>query len=231
MLVAHVFPEFKSPFGYMRARACWMVHYFSEITFEQETHLQYALQEVHVLSVSLCGPSVCLPIHPSIHTSIHPFIHHPSIHPSIHPSFYMPFVHPAIYPSIHLSIRPFVHPSIHPSIHTPIRTSIHPSIHTPICTSIHPSIHPFIHSFLLQVLSCLTQDKELPVKVEAAVALQHLIKNQTLAEKVIGPHVKPIIIGIYTYIHMYMYYWTTCETHHNRYIHLYTYVHVLLDYM
>lgn len=91
MLVAHVFPEFKSPFGYMRARACWMVHYFSEITFEQETHLQYALQEV---------------------------------------------------------------------------------------------------------LSCLTQDKELPVKVEAAVALQHLIKNQTLAEKVIGPHVKPIIIEL-----------------------------------
>ena len=47
----------------------------------------------------------------------------------------------------------------------------------------------------------------------------------------IGPHVKPVIIGIYTYIHMYMYYWTTCETHHNRYIHLYTYVHVLLDHM
>ncbi|XP_019855725.1 PREDICTED: importin-7-like [Amphimedon queenslandica] len=88
MLVAHVFPEFSSPFGYMRARACWMIQYFSEISFTEESHLQYALQ---------------------------------------------------------------------------------------------------------QVLSCLTQDQELPVKVEAAVALQSLIKNQELAEQVIKPFVKPII--------------------------------------
>ena len=46
MLVAHVFPEFRSPFGYMRARACWMVRYFAEIKFSQETNLQFALQEV-----------------------------------------------------------------------------------------------------------------------------------------------------------------------------------------
>ena len=49
--------------------------------------------------------------------------------------------------------------------------------------------------FFPQILNCLTQDKELPVKVEAAVGLQHLIKNQTLAEKVIQPYVKVIIQG------------------------------------
>ena len=47
------------------------------------------------------------PVCPSIHLSIHLFIH-PSIHPSIHL-----FIHPSIHPSIHL----FIHPSIHPSIH------------------------------------------------------------------------------------------------------------------
>lgn len=45
------------------------------------------------------------------------------------------------------------------------------------------------------MLSCLTQDQELPVKVEAAVALQNLIKHQELAEQVIKPYVKPIVIG------------------------------------
>ena len=44
-------------------------------------------------------------------------------------------------------------------------------------------------------MSCLTQDQELPVKVEAAVALQNLIKHQELAEQVIKPYVKPIVIG------------------------------------
>jgi hypothetical protein len=45
----------------------------------------------------------------------------------------------------------------------------------------------------MQVLNCLTNDAELPVKVEAAVALQYLIKHQTLAEQVIKPYVKLII--------------------------------------
>ena len=53
------------------------------------------------------------------------------------------------------------------------------------------------------MLSCLTQDQELPVKVEAAVALQSLIKNQELAEQVIRPFVKPIITGMYMYMYMY----------------------------
>jgi hypothetical protein len=33
-LVSHVFPEFRSPHGYMRARACEVLNRFSEITFE-----------------------------------------------------------------------------------------------------------------------------------------------------------------------------------------------------
>ena len=48
----------------------------------------------------------------------------------------------------------------------------------------------------LQVFNCLTQDKELPVKVEAAVAMQYLIKNQHVAAKIIEPHVKAIISGV-----------------------------------
>ncbi len=36
-------------------------------------------------------------------------------------------------------------------------------------------------------------DDQLPVKVEAAVALQYLIKNQSDAETFIQPHVRPII--------------------------------------
>ena len=50
---------------------------------------------------------------------------------------------------------------------------------------------------LQQVFNCLTQDKELPVKVEAAVALQFLIKHQEMAQEFVQPHVKPIIQVIY----------------------------------
>jgi len=33
-MVSHVFPEFQSPHGYMRARACEVLNRFSEIEFE-----------------------------------------------------------------------------------------------------------------------------------------------------------------------------------------------------
>ena len=33
-LVSHVFPEFRSPHGYLRARACEVLNRFSEIEFE-----------------------------------------------------------------------------------------------------------------------------------------------------------------------------------------------------
>lgn len=44
MIVTHVFPEFQSPYGYMRARACWVLHHFSEIRFKCEANLVQALE-------------------------------------------------------------------------------------------------------------------------------------------------------------------------------------------
>ncbi|KAH0535773.1 importin-7 [Cotesia glomerata] len=36
MLMSYVLPEFSSPHGHMRARACWVLHYFSKIKFKEE---------------------------------------------------------------------------------------------------------------------------------------------------------------------------------------------------
>ncbi|KAK7864998.1 hypothetical protein R5R35_000025 [Gryllus longicercus] len=44
MLCQYVFPEFASPRGHMRARACWVLHYFSEIKFKQEAILAEAVR-------------------------------------------------------------------------------------------------------------------------------------------------------------------------------------------
>uniref|UniRef100_A0A1W7RAB8 Importin-7 n=1 Tax=Hadrurus spadix TaxID=141984 RepID=A0A1W7RAB8_9SCOR len=44
MLVTYVYPEFQSPHGFMRARACWVLHYFSEIKFRNDANLIQALQ-------------------------------------------------------------------------------------------------------------------------------------------------------------------------------------------
>ncbi|XP_030844943.1 importin-7 isoform X1 [Strongylocentrotus purpuratus] len=43
MLVSHIFPEFQSPHGYMRARANWVVHSFSEVKYRSEPNLIQAL--------------------------------------------------------------------------------------------------------------------------------------------------------------------------------------------
>lgn len=34
MLTSYIFPEFQSPYGHMRARACWVLHSFSDIKFK-----------------------------------------------------------------------------------------------------------------------------------------------------------------------------------------------------
>ncbi|KAK6629508.1 hypothetical protein RUM43_003325 [Polyplax serrata] len=39
MLCQHVLPQFSSPHGHMRARACWVLHYFSEIKFKEDNVL------------------------------------------------------------------------------------------------------------------------------------------------------------------------------------------------
>lgn len=44
MLVAHVYPEFGSPEGFLRARACWVLHYFCEMPFRTEANLLRAVE-------------------------------------------------------------------------------------------------------------------------------------------------------------------------------------------
>ncbi|CAN7998754.1 unnamed protein product [Ixodes hexagonus] len=44
MLVTHVYPEFGSPHGFLRARACWVLHYFCEIQFRSEANLLRAVE-------------------------------------------------------------------------------------------------------------------------------------------------------------------------------------------
>ncbi|XP_025836941.1 importin-7 [Agrilus planipennis] len=44
LFIKYVFPEFGSPRGHMRARACWMVHFFSEFHFNQEQVLAEAVR-------------------------------------------------------------------------------------------------------------------------------------------------------------------------------------------
>eukprot|EP00124_Ichthyophonus_hoferi_P001678 Ihof_evm6s94 gene=Ihof_evmTU6s94 len=36
MLLTHVVPEFDSPYGFLRARACWMMQHFSQITYSSD---------------------------------------------------------------------------------------------------------------------------------------------------------------------------------------------------
>ncbi len=38
-LVQLVFPEFRSQFGHLRARACWMLHYFAEVKYKNRNVL------------------------------------------------------------------------------------------------------------------------------------------------------------------------------------------------
>uniref|UniRef100_A0A3Q2P367 Importin 7 n=1 Tax=Fundulus heteroclitus TaxID=8078 RepID=A0A3Q2P367_FUNHE len=44
MLQNHVFPLFRNELGYMRARACWVLHYFCEVKFKSDQNLQTALE-------------------------------------------------------------------------------------------------------------------------------------------------------------------------------------------
>jgi hypothetical protein len=43
MIVAYVFPQFQSPHGYLRARACWVLHHFNEIPFTNDANLYQGL--------------------------------------------------------------------------------------------------------------------------------------------------------------------------------------------
>lgn len=50
MLTTHVFPEFRNPAGHMRARACWVLHYFCDIK----------LNNPHVLAEIMRLTTYCL---------------------------------------------------------------------------------------------------------------------------------------------------------------------------
>ncbi|CAG2170636.1 unnamed protein product [Oppiella nova] len=43
MVVAYVFPQFQSPHGYLRARSCWVLHHFYQITYTNDANLYQAL--------------------------------------------------------------------------------------------------------------------------------------------------------------------------------------------
>lgn len=43
LFIKYVFPEFNSSRGHMRARACWVLHYFAEFNFKQENVLVEAV--------------------------------------------------------------------------------------------------------------------------------------------------------------------------------------------
>lgn len=44
MLTTYVFPEFQSPYGHLRARACWVLHSFSETKFKNQQVLAEILR-------------------------------------------------------------------------------------------------------------------------------------------------------------------------------------------
>jgi hypothetical protein len=47
MLITYVYPFFQNPNGYLRARACWVLHYFSDVEFKNESHLIQGFQYVY----------------------------------------------------------------------------------------------------------------------------------------------------------------------------------------
>lgn len=58
MLTTYIFPEFQSPFGHLRARACWVLHSFSEIKFKN----QQVLAEVMRLTANALLTDTELPV-------------------------------------------------------------------------------------------------------------------------------------------------------------------------
>ena len=63
MLVRHVFPEFESPVGFMRARACTTITKFLKISFQDEKNLEYICESVLKL---LTDPSLPVQIEAAI---------------------------------------------------------------------------------------------------------------------------------------------------------------------
>ena len=77
MLATHVFSEFQSNHGYLRARACWCIQNFSDIHYSSEESLRFVLEQVLqveaaialqqlIKSQALGKPPVCLIVQLSI---------------------------------------------------------------------------------------------------------------------------------------------------------------------
>lgn len=58
MLVQHVYPEFKNSLGYLRARACWVLHSFGDITFKEERNLATAVNSARICLTEDTDPPV-----------------------------------------------------------------------------------------------------------------------------------------------------------------------------
>jgi len=57
LLVSYVFPEFQSPYGFLRARACWVLKSFSKIQFKSQENLVSACNSLkHCILNDTCLP-------------------------------------------------------------------------------------------------------------------------------------------------------------------------------
>lgn len=83
--VTHVFPEFKSRFPYLRARACDMTRHFSDLDFANEQNLATLYQNV---LDSLRDPE--LPVKVQAALALQPMIRHESVRNAMAPN--LPFI-------------------------------------------------------------------------------------------------------------------------------------------
>ncbi|KAI9277967.1 armadillo-type protein [Umbelopsis sp. AD052] len=83
--VTHVIPEFKSPFPFLRARACDITKHFSDLDFANEQNLATVYQ-----SVVDCIRDTELPVKVQAALSLQPMIRHESVRNAIVPN--LPFI-------------------------------------------------------------------------------------------------------------------------------------------
>ncbi|KAI8100099.1 armadillo-type protein [Halteromyces radiatus] len=83
--VSHVFPEFKSRFPYLRARACDMTKHFSDLDFANEQNLATLYQ-----NVLDCLRDTDLPVKIQAALALQPMIRHESVRNAMAPS--LPFI-------------------------------------------------------------------------------------------------------------------------------------------
>ncbi|KAI7867363.1 armadillo-type protein [Spinellus fusiger] len=83
--VTHVFPEFKSPFPYLRARACDIARCFSDLDFENKQNLDTLYQ-----NVLECLRDEELPVKVQAALALQPMIRHESVREAIVPQ--LPFI-------------------------------------------------------------------------------------------------------------------------------------------